>query len=136
MAELDWTAVIVAFIGGGGTLTTLVGIYLHKTRPTAPKETEDRAESRTHTPVSPGTGAHDVQAIRLAQQAMDQVSNLSAKLTATETRLNDVERELGIFRRSYNALYWWAQRILYDWDAVREEPNPPNLPDGIHHPET
>ena len=136
MAELDWTAVIVAFIGGGGTLTTLVGIYLHKTRPTAPKETEDRAESRTHTPVSPGTGSHDVQAIRLAQQAMDQVSNLSAKLTATETRLNDVERELGIFRRSYNALYWAWQRLIFDWDEVRENPNPPETPAGIHHPET
>lgn len=131
--DIDWTAVIVAFIGGGGTLTAIIGLFVHN-RKAPNKDAEDRAAGVVTTPGSPTTSTHDAHAIKLASQAMEQVKTLSDKLIATEARLGDVERELGIFRRSYNALYWAWQRLIYDWDEIREDPNPPPLPDDIHHP--
>lgn len=133
MEDIDWTAVIVAFIGGGGTLTAIIGLLVHNRR-TPNKDAEDRAAGAVTTPGSHTTSTHDAHAIKLASQAMEQVKTLSDKLTVTETRLSDVERELGIFRRSYNALYWAWQRLIYDWDEIREDPNPPPLPDDIYHP--
>lgn len=135
MADIDWTAVIVAFIGGGGTLTAIIGLMIHNRRP-RDKDAEDRVATAVSTPASPATTSHDVQAIHLASQAMEQVKTLSEQLCRTESRLGEVERELGLFRRSYHALYWWAQRLLYDWDHLRESPDPPPLPADIHHPET
>lgn len=134
MGDIDWTAIIVAFIGGGGTLTAIIGLWIHNRRP-RDKEGEDRVATAVSTPASPTTTSHDVQAIKLASQAMDQVKHLSDQLGRTESRLGEVERELGLFRRSYRSLYWWAQGVLFNWEALRESMDPPELPEDIHHPE-
>lgn len=135
MADIDWTQVIVAFIGGGGTLTALVGVAIHLRKPKTNHDAEERAATTMPTPASPGP-AHDVEAIRLAQQAMSQVTSLSEKLDSTTVRLGEVERELSLFRRSYLVAYRWMQWVRGpDWDTIRDSPNPPELPPDIHHPD-
>lgn len=135
MSEIDWTAVLVALVGGGGTLTAIAGMWAQHKKHSAGKSAEDKAVASTPTPAAASSKSHDVEAIRLAQQAMSQVSALSDKLGKTETRLVEVERELGMFRRSYRSLYWWAQGVLYEWDSLRDNPDPPPLPPDIHHPD-
>lgn len=133
---VEWTAVLVALIGAGGIAGILEQIRRLRSKPGRDKNTEDRAVGEVGTPAAPGISGNDLEAIRLAQQAMNQVTSLSEKLCSTESRLGEVERELGMFRRSYRSLYWWVQKLLYDWDTVREHPDPPPIPEDIHHPDS
>lgn len=131
MEQIDWTAVIVALVGSGGLLTAVLTARAHARKPGGGQGGE---------PAHPATGAllipstHEAKALSLAQSAMDQAGALSDRLLKTEARLNEVESELGKFRRSYMALYAWAQKIIYDWSELREKPDPPELPTDIHHP--
>lgn len=138
MSEIDWTAVIISIFGGGGALATiLVAIFQFK-KPAEAKEVEDKAVERVSTPASPGNDSYTVNGlISLANEVgvlSRRVAEQESELEAQKTVLGEVKRELGMFRRSYNALYWWGQKIITDWDDLREKPDPPSFPPDIHHP--
>lgn len=131
MSDIDWTTVIGYLIGSGGTITLVALAWIQMKKPKHAKEDENRAVAETHAPVSPGNSAYTVNGlISLANE----VGTLSKEVSRQKDELEDVRRELGLFRRSYTALYWWSQKIITDWDDLRENADPPALPTDIHHP--
>lgn len=136
MPDVDWTTVLSYLIGGSGTLTLVAVAWIQSRKRSHPKEVEDRAAAESNTYAAPGADTV-TGLISLANE----VGNLSrkvaadgAKLEAMSLELKDVKRELGMFRRSYIALYWWSQQIITDWELLRESADPPDLPPDIHHP--
>lgn len=131
MSEIDWTAVIITVFGGGGSLVTLVIAVLHLKKPSVPRAVEEQAVERVSTPAAPGNDSNTVKGL---VSLANEIGILSGKLDKQKTELDEVKAELGSFRKSYSALYWWGQRIITNWDELKEDPNPPNLPPDIHHP--
>lgn len=126
------TSIIVALIGLVGVLAgVFVGPKKGRRDPVR-RERENQAVAYTE---SEQLSLHDGQAIQMAARAMKLTEDLSAKLTVAERRLADMEAELGIFKRSYIALYEWAQKIHHRWDEVRQSPYPLPMPTNIHHPD-
>lgn len=138
MSEVDWTTVIGYLIGGSGTLTLVAVAWLQTRKPKRPKADEDRAVAETHTPAAPGNSQYTVSGlISLANEVGSlsrKVAEQGAEIESQKQELGEVKRELGMFRRSYNALYWWSVNIVNEWEALRENVDPPELPPDIHHP--
>lgn len=138
MSEIDWTAVIISIFGGTGFIATIIVAVVQLKKPTEPKEVEDKAVERVSTPAAPGNDAYTVNGlISLANEVgvlSRKLAEQGAEIESQKQELGEVKRELGMFRRSYNALYWWSVNIVNEWEALRENVDPPELPPDIHHP--
>lgn len=128
------TASITGLLGLMGIILTLVLSRPKKDPSAAQKKAEHQALAITPTPVTPTPVAYDGSALKLANQAMEQVTGLSQKLATAERRISEVEDELSLFRRSYNSLYSWSRQIITNWAHLRQQDAPPPLPTDIHHP--
>lgn len=129
------TQVLVAALGSGGLITAVLVAWIGSRKAKAgDRGTEERAAAEVKAPLTGSEVVHDVEAFRMAQQAMHLANNSRKDTEKLKVRLTEVEAELSKFRRSYLALYEWSQRIVYNWSTLRHEEESPELPPDIHHP--
>lgn len=133
VGDIDWTAVIVALVGSGGLLAAIVTARIHGKKSPGDRTDEEVAAA---TVAGPATGmvGYDVETFKMARQAMRIAEETRKTNEATEARLCEVEKELGLLRKSYERLWVWAQKVVDQWHTLRVEDEPPPLPHEIHRP--